>query len=103
MIYLVPGYLGLYCYLFALEGRLRRDSLAVLAVFALLASFPSGVARPGQMGKERQSWKDCYLKSEDIRQCNELTHTEIYPYPEGIHLKEKLLFLKQHHYNLYDH
>ena len=103
MIYLVPGFLGLYFHALSLGGRLRRYSLYVFLALSILASFPSGVAHKGRIGQARLDWKNCYLKIEDIAQCNELASTQIYPVPkaEATRLKDKLNFLKNHQLNLF--
>jgi hypothetical protein len=102
MIYVVPAFLGLYFYILSLEGKVRRRSIAALLVFSALASFPTGVAHKGTMQTARLEWKNCYLKLESVDACDEITHALIYPAPETVtHLKEKLLFLKEHHLNLY--
>ena len=101
MIYLVPGFLGLYFQVLSLGGKLRQYSLAALLVVSIFASFPSGVAHTGRIGQARREWKDCYLKTEDIAQCDALAHTEIYPSPEATGLKDKLNFLKDRQLNLF--
>ncbi len=101
MIYLVPGFLGIYLHALSLQGKLRQASITILLVLSLLASFPTGVAHKGQMEKARLVWKNCYLKLEDVEQCDEITNFKIHPAPEATQLKEKLLYLKQHQLNLY--
>jgi len=101
MIYLAPAFLGLYLHTLSLQGRLRQISITTLLVLALLASFPTGLAHKGQMQKARLAWKNCYLRLEDVEQCDEITNFRIYPMPEATQLKEKLLYLRQRQFNLY--
>ena len=102
MIYLVPGFLGIYFYLLMCRGKLGKWPIATLLLLALLASFPTGVAHKGTMQKARLDWRNCYLRLEDVERCDEITHFSIYPRPETTtHLQEKLLDLKQRHLNLY--
>jgi hypothetical protein len=103
MIYLTPAFLGLYFYVLSLQGnKTRRASINALLFLALLASFPTGVAHKGTMEKARLEWRNCYLKFEEVDQCDEITHARIYPPPEAAtQLKEKLLFLKERGLNLY--
>ena len=102
MIYLIPAFLGLYFYLLSLEGKVRTGSIATLLVLSTLASFPTGVAHKGTMEKARLNWKNCYLRLEDVDQCDEITNFTVYPPPESAtHLEQKLVFLKEHRLNLY--
>ena len=101
MIYLAPAFLGIYLQALSLQGQVRRASVTTLLVLALLASFPTGVAHKGTMEKARLIWKNCYLRLEEVEQCDEITNFKLYPVPEATQLKEKLLFLKQHQLNLY--
>jgi hypothetical protein len=49
----------------------------------------------------KHDWKQCYLEQEDIQFCDQATNFQIYPWPENIRLKEKLVYLKQNALNLY--
>jgi hypothetical protein len=53
------------------------------------------------MQRARLAWKNCYLRLEDVEQCDEITNFRIYPMPEATQLKEKLLYLRQRQFNLY--
>jgi hypothetical protein len=68
--------------------------VAVISTFRLspvLSYFPA----------VKQRWKTCYLQFEDAKKCDQVvgfpyTHT-----PEGVHIEEKLQYLKQTRQNLY--
>ena len=101
MVYLIPGFLGFYFHALTLEGKLRKRTLTILLLLSIFASFPSGVARKGQMGTTRRNWKACYILLEDIAECDSQTGFMVYPDPSATGLQEKLLFLKEHRLNLY--
>ena len=47
----------------------------------------------------KQRWGACYLKTEDIERCNRQAKFSLYPAPPE--LKARLIYLKQHHLNLF--
>jgi hypothetical protein len=101
VIYVLPGLLGLYFGLLEIRSGFTRRVLvtaffmvAVISTFRLspvLSYFPA----------VKQRWKTCYLQFEDAKKCDQVvgfpyTHT-----PEGVHIEEKLQYLKQTRQNLY--
>lgn len=105
MPYLIPAWLGLYFHLLSLpKDRLRIILLAAYLVALIAGSFPmrqtdTNIAEWLSNGK--RSWAACYLKSENIEQCDASTGFKIYPRADATRLKEKLDYLKQHKLNLY--
>jgi len=50
----------------------------------------------------KQEWKICYMRTENIRGCNQFVGFAIFSRaPEEIHLQEKLQYLKATKQNLY--
>ena len=104
--YLIPGFLGLYFYL--LSWKHQRSRPILLAVFFSVLFAGSTTLREAdrlalrglQDGKER--WKTCYLRIQNVDQCDASVGFLIYPNPAATHLDEKLEYLRAHKLNLYD-
>ena len=98
---MIPGALGIYCYLQSIsQAKLRMYALATLVVMLIPNQFVDfGLERWYAEGK--RAWADCYILTEDIDGCDNATHFQIYPRPQETRLKEKLDYLKEHHLNLF--
>jgi hypothetical protein len=99
---LIPGFVGIYFYLLSLDqSRCTKISIGVL----LLALLPACIQRNHKeiegFSAMKTAWKNCYLADENIAYCDAVSHLQLYPIPNAIHLKEKLTFLKDNHLNLY--
>jgi hypothetical protein len=101
MIYLVPGFLGIFFHVVSGHGKLRRASMTAVLVLCLLAAFPRGFSAEWRPSNDALAWKNCYLRLENIGRCDALTNSRIYPAPESTRLREKLDYLKRQHLNLF--
>jgi hypothetical protein len=101
VICVLPGILGLYFGLLEIRHAVtRRMFVTVLSIAVIVSSLRISPALP-YFPNIKQRWKACYLQLEDAKKCDEVvgfpyTHT-----PEGVHIEEKLQYLKQTHQNLY--
>lgn len=104
--YVLTGFVGIYFLLLSLRRTWSRQALlAVFTVVILAGAVPfSRQERAGLAGMhgQKQAWKNCYLKKEDIDYCNTHTGFRVYPIPTATHLQQKLEFLKAHRLNLYN-
>jgi hypothetical protein len=101
---LIPAFLALYFYFLSLPWHGTRN--LVLASFVVLL-VPVVVRTPreeaGGFSNAKRRWADCYVRTGDIRYCDESTSFKIYPAPESTQLQQKLDYLKEHHLNLFAH
>ena len=108
--YVELGMLGLYLYALGLHapgflGPWARKALPVLLLIFL--TMGAGAIQREDLSDMRyylsakESWRKCYLKTEDIRGCDEAVQFTIYPVAERTGLKEKLEYLKRTKQNLY--
>ena len=103
--YVGLGMLGLYFQALGLRAKWARTIFPGLLVVVLLG--PSLRVPPAdqyvmQLFHEfKANWRTCYLRTEDIQQCDQVTGSGVYPWPDRTNLKEKLEFLKQTRQNLY--
>ncbi len=108
--YVELGMLGLYLYALGLHapgflGPWARKVLpGLLLVFLTMGA---GAVQREDLSDMRyyysakESWRKCYLKTEDIRGCDQAVQFTIYPVAERTGLKEKLEYLKRTKQNLY--
>jgi len=105
MAYLITGFLALYLTLLEMRKNVRRN--------LMMGSFLAFIAWCGlhlnemdwltarNRAHDQRAWRECYLKRESVEECDAITGSKIYPWPQATHLQEKLQFLKQRHLNLY--
>jgi hypothetical protein len=97
--------------LFAAYLAIRTSSLPASTGTALLALclfvFVVKEARTKRTLEEartyarwKQGWKDCYLEKLDVKACNRLA-TPVYPDETGTHIAAQLIYLREHHLNLF--
>jgi hypothetical protein len=103
--YVALGFLGIYFYFIGLKGGRPRTILTALLLTALLIG-TLRISREDRYGMEyyraiKSAWRSCYLRIEDIHQCDQEAGFGINPWPEVTNLKGKLEFLKQTKQNLY--
>ena len=103
--YLIPAFLGIYFSCLASGNKTWKmvGTLGVLAI-AISGALPVRIGDRSMMlqyHNVKNNWRECYLQLHDIQQCDTLTGTKIYPWPESGHLKEKLDFLEDKRLNLY--
>ncbi len=98
------GFLALYLTLVTLPRPAPRNGLALLLLSSVVATHAlnDGVAtRRAEYYFKKDDWKNCYLRYEDIEQCDKRTKFALYPNPAEVHMAEKMAFLKAHKLNLY--
>lgn len=99
---LIPGFLGIYFYLLSLNrSRSARMLIAVLFLAVLPACIQRNHKEIEGFAAMKMAWKNCYLANENVADCNVVSHLQLYPHPNAIHLNEKLTYLKENHLNLY--
>src|SRR5258706_853739 len=93
---LIPAFLALYLYLLTVPaGAWRKIALGLFAVLLI----PNCLHVPPEaawFANGKRAWSACYLQTETITYCDQVTGFPIYPYPERNGLKQKLDYLKQH-------
>ncbi len=99
---LIPGFLGIY---FHLSMRRSGYHRTLLVTALLVAVLPSCIQRNHKeiegFSAMKHAWKECYRASENVQYCDSVSHLQLYPLPEAIHLQDKLKYLKQNRLNLY--
>ncbi len=102
----IPGYFGLLLTL--QQMKIPKLKPALYAGFALLlikTLLPFDVGTQRQIEgswKSKESWKACYLESEDYDGCNERTGFRVWKNKRGDNMVVKeLKYLKKHRLNLY--
>lgn len=103
--YLIPAFLGIYFFSLGCRNNAARivGSVAVLAI-AMSGALPVRIGDRSMMAqyqRVKNDWRQCYLQHHDVQQCDALTGTKIYPWPESGRLQEKLGFLEEKKLNLY--
>jgi len=101
--YLALGIFGLY--LHSLRGqRAGKIFAGLLLAMLLTGSLKTSPADQYQMERFHEvkaNWRSCYLRIEDVEQCDQAAGFWIYRFPEPTDLKDKLEYLKQTKQNLY--
>ena len=102
-IYVEVGIFGLYLYLLSLPRDLvRKWSLILLVAAVMTAALVTDRSQMFYFSFVKREWKACYLRTEDLRGCNEMIGFAIFSHaPERTRLKEKLEYLKKNRLNLY--
>jgi hypothetical protein len=104
VIYVEPAMLGVYFQLLNIRQQHMRNSLLFGFLLAVVvASFRTDRIEMEHIRSIKQTWKTCYLQTEDIQKCDQAAGYPIHgltPVEQG-HLREKLQFLKQTRQNLY--
>ncbi len=104
VIYVEPAMLGLYFqFLNVRQQYVRKSLLFGFLLAVVVASFRADRPEMEHIRSIKQTWKTCYLQTEDIQQCDKAAGYPIHgttPVEPG-HLLEKLQYLKRTHTNLY--
>jgi hypothetical protein len=104
MTLLIPAFVGLYFIALSWKAYGKRPlALLLLLIILICGQLPYGktdLDNIKYLTEDKASWKTCYLKYEDIDQCNDLTHIQIYP-GKAQEFQGKLDYLKKNHLNLY--
>jgi len=104
VIYVEPALLGLYFqFLNVRQQYVRKSLLFGFLLAVVVASFRADRPQMDHIRSIKQTWKACYLQTEDIQRCDKAASYPIHgltPIEPG-HLQEKLQYLKQTRQNLY--
>jgi hypothetical protein len=99
---LIPAFLAIYFYLLSKSWRGMRNLILALWVILLL---PAAIFLPRTnihwFADGKRNWANCYIRTENIRYCDQSTKFVIYPHPEQTGLQQKLDYLKEHRLNLF--
>ena len=99
--FLIPAFLAMYFYLLSIPpAPLRRIALGLFVILLV----PNSLRVSPDVhwfADGKRAWAACYLQTEDIGHCDQVTHFPIYPKPEETDLKQKLEYLKERHLNLF--
>jgi hypothetical protein len=103
--YLILSFFGLYLSILTIRrSQMRKLMISIILLFGvwcgLNLSYIDWLKARNRVHDQR-AWRECYLQHESVKQCDTITGSPIYPWPEATHLQEKLQFLKQKHLNLY--
>ena len=105
MIYLILAFLGLYLAALSVTANVKsRAFVSVALLLALLSSIPFHTQAQRSLSsksQQRRTWKECYLSTHNIEQCDVRSGSFIYLTPEPPDLKSKLDFLERNHLNLF--
>lgn len=105
MIYLILAFLGLYLAALSVTVNMKsRAFVSVVLLLALLSSIPLETQPQRSLSsksQQRRTWKECYLSTHNIEQCDVSSGSFIYLTPEPPDLKSKLDFLQRNHLNLF--
>lgn len=103
--YLALGILGVYFYFLGARGQGKSKvplySFLVLLLFAEVPTLASDRSAMQRYHDIKTKWRNCYLKTEEIQECDQEAGFWIYRSPERIGLKAKLEYLKERKQNLY--
>jgi len=101
---LIPAFLSLYFYFLSVPWHgPRKLVLASFVVLLVPVVARTPIEEAGGFSNAKRRWIDCYVRTGDIRYCDESTGFKIYPAPEQTQLQQKLDYLKAHHLNLFAH
>lgn len=102
---LMLGFFGFYISIILMKKRIIKYLGLTLLISILSYGYKNAFIKADQIGNENKSrkevWKICYLKYENINDCDIRTGTQIYPNPQKTGLENKLKFLKENKLNLY--
>ncbi len=102
---LIPGFLGLYFHLLTLKSeRLRRACLIAYLLLLLPGHLPLrlGEGHPAAVfSRGKRDWKECFLQTENITHCNELTGFEVIGATDPEVLRQRIDFMKRNRLNLF--
>jgi len=101
VICVLPGILGSYFGVQDIRHPLTRHLMVIALSIAVTVSCLRITPTLPYFPNIKERWRTCYLQLEDAKKCDQVvgfpyTHT-----PEGVHIEEKLQYLKQTRQNLY--
>lgn len=103
--HMIPGFFGIYLWLCALPpGALKKIVLSATLAGLIAASFPLRETDHNTLRwltDGKKTWRNVYLKTEDVEKATQTANFSIYPAPDQTRLKQKLEYLKEKKLNLY--
>jgi hypothetical protein len=105
MIYLILAFFGLYLAALSIRDNLqRREFVGAVLLLSLLSSGWTGPVEELEMStilRQRQTWKECYLSTHSIEECDGRSGSFIDSTPEPPDLKPKLDYLERRRLGLF--
>jgi hypothetical protein len=102
--YMLPGMLALYLVIrrSAATSPVAYALLPVLLVACIAKETDETSRKEAETYfRYKQRWRDCYLATHDIAACDVSSGHPVYPSPEVTQLQQKLDWLEQHRYSLF--
>jgi hypothetical protein len=98
---LIPGVTGMYFYLQTISpDRIQKALTSVLILLLIPGCFTDdGGAAWG--ADRKRAWVECYIRTENIPECDKSAGFVIHPHPDQTGLTEKLDYLKARRLNLF--
>ena len=98
---LIPGVTGIYFYLQTLSPDGIRRGITSIFILLLIPGCLSIDSGADWYADGKRAWVECYLRTENISECDKSAGFVIHPYPDQTGLKEKLDYLKARQLNLF--
>ena len=98
---LIPGVTAIYFYLQTLSPAGIRRWITSILILLLIPGCLSVDGGADWYADGKRAWVECYLRTENISECDKSAGFVIHPYPDQTHLKDKLDYLKAHRLNLF--
>jgi hypothetical protein len=98
---LIPGVTAIYFYLQTLSPDGIRRGITSIFILLLIPGCLSIDSGADWYADGKRAWVECYLRTENISECDNSAGFVIHPYPDQTRLKEKLDYLKARQLNLF--
>jgi hypothetical protein len=98
---LIPGITGIYFYLQTLSADGIRRGITSIFILLLIPGCLSVDSGADWFADGKRAWVECYLRTENISECDKSAGFIIHPHPDQTGLKEKLDYLKARQLNLF--
>jgi len=98
---LIPGVTGIYFYLQTLSPDGIRRGITSIFILLLIPGCLNIDGGADWYADGKRAWVECYLRTENISECDKSAGFVIHPYPDQTGLKEKLDYLKARQLNLF--
>jgi hypothetical protein len=98
---LIPGVAGIYFYLQTISADGIRRGITSIFILLLIPGCLNVDAGADWYADGKRAWVECYLRTENISECDKSAGFVIHPYPDQTGLKEKLDYLKARQLNLF--
>jgi hypothetical protein len=98
---LIPGVTGIYFYLQTISAEGIRRAIILIFVLMLIPGCFGADSGADWYTDGKRAWVECYLRTENISQCDKSANFVIHPDPDQTGLKAKLDYLKARQLNLF--